>query len=81
MSRLYGRLSSDRRKTDATVGANYRITVNLTWGSANNPKPLLHAYVYWRKDTDYPSVCIQLPTNVEVEAFRGDVLAITASPD
>ena len=45
MSALYGRVRSDRRKTDATAGANQEIEFTITYGSANDPKVAIYGVV------------------------------------
>lgn len=67
MSRLYGRLKSDRRKTDATVGANHHLETHLTWGSASNPEKAFEALLIWNKDADYPILHLWISKDIHVE--------------
>jgi len=70
MSRLYGRLQSDRRKTDATVGANESLTCRLTHGSAHNPKMAMDVLLTWHKGLACPSLVIDISDNIRVRMFR-----------
>lgn len=69
MSRLYGRLQSDRRKTDATVGANNYLSSKITWGSASNPKVALDVSITWDKEDEYPHLIIDIPDDIDVIVY------------
>jgi len=69
MSRLYGRLRSDRRKTDAMVGANHHLETTLTWGSAGNPQKAIDVLLVWNKDAEHPTLTVDVPEGLAVLVY------------
>jgi len=80
MSRLYGRLQSDRRKTDATVGANRSMSCKLTWGSASNPKTAMDVSLVWDKEKPWPSLVIDLPDDIDILVYSEQGLQYKTKP-
>lgn len=77
MSRLYGRISSDRCKTDSTAGGNYRMWFKGLYGSASNPMQAFKAYVTYAKGEEIATVVIDLPSDVDYQVFVDGVLTLT----
>lgn len=76
MSRLYARTHSDRRKTDATAGANEVVKSNHYWGSANDSHQAVSVITTWHRSKDKPTVTVVLGygVNYQVLDVSGKVL-------
>ena len=77
MSRLHGRLQSDRRKTDATVGANEHIVSRIHWGSASNPKLACEVSVMWSKGEKVPFIMVSIPGDDNISVYHKGIKAFT----
>lgn len=80
MSRLYGRLKSDRCKTDATVGANEGLSTFLTWGSAHKINQAMDVLMTWRKGINYPVLVVDIPDDVKVRMYRSGIFVFGCDP-
>jgi len=56
MSRLYGWIFSDMRKTELTVRGNKEVSMQINYGSKSNSKPLVRLTVTYPKGKEKPEI-------------------------
>ena len=58
MSRLYGWISSDMRRTDVTIRGNERLRIKINYGSKYNSKGFIELVVSYPKDSEKPKYTV-----------------------